>query len=434
MNFSEYRKCLTRRQEILTKTLAFVSFIVVLIEAGRLSPYLNIFGGIISPTMFFLFFCLIPIVLLINSRRFTVNYMLMLFCIAGAASLVFNQPVTNYMSSLRFFLFCGMLCLLSPLVDSAPLRQFRQYLWQYAIYLCQLLVILSIFAYLWTLAFTGKGSPFIIIGHPMLLSTLAAIVSIVITWRLLNREKNINKKNIDKYVIAFNIFSLVAAILLMIWGGARSAIISFILAEIYLFTTLLHRRKGMRWLPVTIIATLAAIVLIGGDTTYRVKKKFEIAIEHDSLIFSRQQLWKSRIDEFKDSPVIGIGFTNATYYSTLYDNKKIIDSCPDRREEPGSSWLCVLSNTGVIGFAILALWNIGLLRVIRTRRRNGDTTAAKYGALLIFLIVEGFFEGWILYAGSFIFLLYWLLTSRITDYKWLYHNSNQSICEKCLGV
>lgn len=56
MNFSEYRKCLTRRQEILAKTLAFVSLIVVLIEAGRLSPYLNIFGGIISPTMFFLFF------------------------------------------------------------------------------------------------------------------------------------------------------------------------------------------------------------------------------------------------------------------------------------------------------------------------------------------------------------------------------------------
>lgn len=107
MNFSEYRKCLTRRQEILAKTLAFVSLIVVLIEAGRLSPYLNIFGGIISPTMFFLFFCLIPIVLLINSRRFTVNYMLMLFCIAGAASLVFNQPVTNYMSSLRFFFSVG---------------------------------------------------------------------------------------------------------------------------------------------------------------------------------------------------------------------------------------------------------------------------------------------------------------------------------------
>lgn len=41
-------------------------------------------------------------------------------------------------------------------------------------------------------------------------------------------------------------------------------------------------------------------------------KKFEIGKENNSIIFSRKQLWKSRIGEFMESPVVGIGFTNAT--------------------------------------------------------------------------------------------------------------------------
>lgn len=432
MNFSEYRKCLIRRQEILTKTLAVVALVVALIETGRLCGHLGNIGIAVSSPLIFSFFCIIPIIILIQSRRFTVNYMLMLFCIICAISLVFNHPITNYMSSLRFFLFCGMLCLLSPLVDNATLRQFRRYLWQYAINLSQIVVLLSLLIYLATLLFDGKGSLFVLVGHPIMLSTLAAIVSIVITYRFLNSDKKCHK---SKYIVIFDLCSLLAAIILMVWGGARSAIISFIIAEIYLFTTLYHKWKGTRWLLVTIIATLTAVIVIGGDVTFRVKKKFEIAQEHNSILYSRKRLWQSRIDEFKDSPVIGIGFTNATYYSPLYTTKRIINSSPDRREEPGSSWLCVLANTGLIGFAVLACWNICLLRVIRTRRRNGDISAIKYGGLLIFFIIEGFFEGWVLYAGSFMFFLYWLLGSRITDYKWKYHNSNhQSICEKSLGI
>lgn len=427
MNFSEYRKCLIRRQEILTKTLTVVALVVALIQIERLCG--NIWINI-SPAITFSFFCIIPVILLIQSRRFTVNYMLMLFCVIGAVSLLLNHPVTNYMSSLRFFLFCGMLCMLSPLVDSAHLRQFRKYLWQYAIIMSQIVVLLSLLIYLKMLLFNGEGSLLVLIKHPIMLSTLSAIISIVITWRFLNCDKS--KK---KIVIIFDFISLIAAIILMVWGGSRSAIISFIIAEIYLFITLYHKWKGTRWwLLATIITTLTAVTLIGGDVTFRVKKKFEIAQEHNSIIFSRKQLWQSRIDEFKDSPIIGIGFTNATYYSTLYNNKKIINTCPDRKEEPGSSWLSVLSNTGIIGFAVLACWNICLLHVIRKRRRNGDVSAVKFGALLIFFITEGFFEGWILYAGSFLFFLYWLLASRITDYKWIYHSNNKSICEKCLGI
>lgn len=428
MDFSEYRRYLIRRQEILTKTLTFVALIVVFVEMGR---FVNLqLGGVaafVSSPMILSLFCLIPILVIIKSRRFTVNCMLLLFCLAAVISLIFNHPVANYMSTLRFCLFCGMLCLLSPLVDNEHLRQFRRYLWQYSVYLCQFVVIMSLLVYIVTLIVCGKGNLFMIVGDPIMLSTLSAMVAVVITWRVLGGEKR-------KIRTVLDCISLVIAVLLMVWAGARGAILGFAVAEIYVFIVLYDKWKGRRWILVTILATILLTVFMGGDVTLRVKKKFEIASEHNSIIFSRKQLWQSRIEEFGDSPFVGIGFANATRYSTLYCNRYVAISDPDKREEPGSSWLCVLSNTGIVGFAILLWWNVGLLRIVRRRRRDGDITAVKYGALLLFFIVEGFFEGWVLYAGSFVFFLYWLLSSRIVDYRWAVSHSKRPICGKCLGV
>lgn len=427
MDFSEYRKYLIRRQEILTKTLTVVALIVAFVEIGRLVSLQWEVTAFVSSPMILSLFCLIPILVIIKSRRFTVNFMLLLFCLAAVISLIFNHPVANYMSTLRFCLFCGMLCLLSPLVDNEHLRQFRRYLWRYSIYLCQFVVIMSLVVYMVTLMIYGKGNLFIIVGNPIMLSTLSAMVAVVMTWRFLSGEKS-------KFRIALDCISFAIAVLLMVWGGARGAILGFAVAEIYVFVVLYDKWKSRLWVLVTIIATILLTVLMGGDVTKRVKKKFEIASEHNSIIFSRKQLWQSRIEEFGDSPLVGIGFANATRYSTLYSNRHVVLYDPDKREEPGSSWLCTLSNTGIVGFAILLWWNVGLLRMVRRRRRDGDMTAVKYGALLLFFIVEGFFEGWVLYAGSFVFFLYWLLSSRIVDYRWQVSHCNKPICGKCLGV
>lgn len=428
MNYSEYRKYLIHRQEILARILAFVALVVALIEIGRLSGCVGVVGKVISSPMIFSFFCLIPVIVLFKSRRFTVNYMLMLFFVACALSLIFNHPVANYMSTLRLGLFFAMLCLISPLVNSASLRMFRNYLWRYVIFLCQFVVILSLVVYLVTLAFDGRGCLFRVVVHPIMLSTLAAIVSVIMTYRFLSREKHVAKLS-----LFFDSISLIASILIMVWAGARGAILGFIVAEIYVFITLSHKLKRGKWVIMAVLGAIALAIFIGGDVTHRVKKKFEIAQEHNSIIYSRKQLWKSRVEEFMDSPVIGIGFTNATRYSTLLSNRKVFSPSPDRREEPGSSWLCVLSNTGIVGFVLLVCWNTELLRVVRLRRKKGDMLSILYGAMLIFFIVEGFFEGWILYAGSFTFFLYWLLTSRIMDYRWPIY-SHKPICERCLGV
>lgn len=413
MSFTEQRKCVACRHRLLAWILMFVAFVVAFVEVARMSSSLGAVGRMISSPIVFAFFCLIPAFVLFRSRRFSVNYSLLLFCVACAISLVFNNPVTNYLMTLRFGLFLAMLCLLSPLVDNVALREFRRYLWRFSLILCQVAVTVTLVVYLVTLAVEGKGALLKVISHPMLLSAVSALVGVVMTWRLLAADTEGCRYR--RLVVAADIVSLVAAVLLMIWGGSRGAILSFVVADIYILISLSAVLKRRYWVLLTIVGSILLSIFIGGKVTARVKIKFEIGKEHNSIIFSRQQLWQSRIEEFAESPVVGIGFTNVTRKSTLYGNTKVLSLNPDVREEPGSSWLSVLSNTGIIGFLLLVYWNVELLRMVRRRRLAGDTQAICYGALLLLFIIEGVFEGWILYAGAFSFFLYWLLGSRIVD-------------------
>lgn len=395
------------QRDTLTKLYALIALIVVLIEVGRLG-YHGPIGDFLMSNSVFSVFCVIPVVVLLGSKHFKVNRVLMLFCVVSAISLILNRPVINYMSTLRFCFFCGMLCLLSPLIDNTPLRQFRQYLWRFTILMCQFVVVGSLLLFAIT-SIMGKGDLLLISSHPMMLSAISAFVALVVTWRILSREEKVGKIR-----LTLDYLLLIASIMLIVWGGARSAMLGFGFAEIYLLVVFRKKLKAVGRVFLIVAAAAAFISIAGGEFTWRIEFKFNKAEENNSIIFSRQQLWESRLEEFCDSPIIGIGFANATRYSTLYDNEKVVVSDPNRVEEPGSSWLSVLSNTGIVGFLILATWNLSLFTTIRQRRKAGDIVASQYGALLTFVIIHGAFEGWILYAGSFIFFIYWLLTARIT--------------------
>ena len=411
MDFSELRLYFKRRHHIYTKIIVIFALLISLIEIGRQTYVFGNFSKIISPNLCYAIFCVTPLVLLSMTKRFTVNWILVLFCAVGGVSLLLNRPVDNHYSVVRFCFFCGMLCLLSPLVNSIHIQSFRSYLWRYVVRLVQLVVILSIILYLKTSLFDGCGRMFMVVRHPMLLSSFAGFAAVTVSSRLLR-----GRNNDSVAAICFDCCSLAASLLVMIWGGSRGTILSVGAAEIYLFIIYYDRWKKLLWLLLALASTIVIISIVGGDATYRVKKKFEISKANNSLIFSRKQLWESRLEEFGEKPLLGIGFTNVTRVSTLYDNK-IVDVTPHRSsmEEPGSSWLSVLSNTGKAGFCIVVVWTVGLFAAVRKRRKGGDINAPLFGALLIFMAVGGLFEGWFLYAGSASFFLYWLLTSMILD-------------------
>lgn len=403
---------LERWRPVIAKILAMLAFIVALMEVVRLSGFLGItFGSILTPVIFSVT-CFIPLFVFVQSRNFTVNnILLLLFCVVGAISLVFNHPMQHSISALKFSIFVGMLCLLTPLVDNDTLRYFRSCLWRYTVILCQIVVMLSLLTYIVSTLTSSREFLPVFVPRRIMLSTIAAFVTVVLTSRLFTHDYR------SKWLIAIDVISLVGGIVMMIWSGSRGAVLGCMAAEIYMLYAFRRRLKEKRWVIAGIMTPVLLTVILCSDVTYLVVRKFEIGHARNSIIFSRKQMWKSRIAEFTESPVIGIGFACATHYPSLYDEEVFEVTHYDRGFEPGSSWLCVLSNTGIIGFILIAGWNIQLLRAVRRRRRNGDSIAVGLGGLLIFFLVEGCFEGWILFAGSFVFFLYWLLSSRILDGK-----------------
>lgn len=128
------------------------------------------------------------------------------------------------------------------------------------------------------------------------------------------------------------------------------------------------------------------------------------AERHNSLTSSRDAKWDARINEFLDNPVFGIGFATQTHY-TPDDDEAWIKTTGNI--EPGSSWLALLAMTGIIGFILIAIINYRILHTLYLYRAKPIDILLF--TLIIFFILHGIIEGWIIFAGGYIFYLYWLL-------------------------
>jgi hypothetical protein len=137
--------------------------------------------------------------------------------------------------------------------------------------------------------------------------------------------------------------------------------------------------------------------------------KMQIAEEHGSLFYSRQQNWSNRWQEFCESPLYGIGFNVLRYDDpTFNDPESPYYHTPS---EPASAWLSILSQTGVLG----AICIVGfLLQLLRTTLRRCTFDTGLNIAMMIFFIIHGIAEGWILYAGALMFLVFWLWCGQFT--------------------
>lgn len=405
MFFEKYQQFLAKHREGLGKVIAAFALLIVVFELGRSMTHIGVVGDLLHSPEVYSALCIVPVALLLISRQFTINYVLLLFCLACMLSVIINHPDEHFMSPLRLCVFGGMLCLVSPLIDSGPLSLIRRCMWRILVIMLQAAAWLAFVLYVLKITGIANLKPTVIGGHFNTLGVFTAFVAIVSVSRLLNKE--ITEASLKIYYILTAVMSTV----MTVCSGSRASLLGFAAALIYMMAACNDRKRAL-----LTIASLA--IVIGGvalvsnqDVTDRLQRKYEISVKHNSIIYSRQNHWESRWEEFKESPVMGIGFAAVTRYSRPTPEQEACDFIPE--EESGSSWLLVLSNTGLIGFAIMAWWNVMLFRDVRLRRRSGDTTAIMLGALLIFFIIEGMFEGWVLYAGSTIFFLYWLLSSQI---------------------
>ena len=143
-------------------------------------------------------------------------------------------------------------------------------------------------------------------------------------------------------------------------------------------------------------------------------KQYERSDAGGGVLVSRSGKIENRIDEFLQSPIYGIGFSSTKYNIDIHENGNI---------EPGSSWLYILSTTGIIGFVLICR----LFRLYSFRSKKGHRSFCEFNneleiGLFAFFGIHMLFEGYVFAAGNLTCILLWLIIGHSADLYYLKKN------------
>lgn len=195
---------------------------------------------------------------------------------------------------------------------------------------------------------------------------------------------------------------MLASLFIVIISASRS---SFVLAIFCSFLVIMMLSKSkvtlLRNIVIMGITAISFAPFLEDNAAAMLNKKngMEITIEDTS----RDELWGKRLDEFKSSPIWGIGFAA----HGIGDAKRV------GRDESGGSFISVLAQSGVIGFAIVIL--IWLHAICFPKQIPDDTISIlTYGAF-VFMSLHCIIEGYMFQAGWYMCLIIWLVVGVMIE-------------------
>lgn len=314
------------------------------------------------------------------------------------------RPNPAFMAVPKLALFVLMLAAIGPLISSEGLCEMRKRLWRLLLWGLRIIVVLSFIVYV-TAAIVDVHSrlydfiPYAdrdgITNERIMLSAISALVAVDALWKATLAGATDRRRRLWLIALA------AAAFLTLMQAASRMALIGCVAAMLYVAVAhgryILAHRKA---LFIAVAGTTFILIVGAAFFSEGILLKLSWDFEAGSLFRSRSALWTDRLGEFLDNPVLGLGF-HAFDRCTL----PTVDPnwTPDRGPlEPGSSWLTLLSQTGLVGFASFAVWLAAWFRR-QIRAGHGYTIA-----IAILLLINGVSEGWLTYTGGIIFLCFWL--------------------------
>jgi len=338
--------------------------------------------------------------LLFLSRDFRINRWMLVIVMVYFLSIIFNDIPSFFKPYQRFIAFLIMISLTSPFLHTPSLNYLRLKIFQF---LSILLTIFVVFSFLGiVLGFPlmiGRGGYTGFFSHSMILGPIAAL-SMLFSFHWASSTTNIKYK-----IFLFSISGI--SFLTSVAAGSRVALIAGMVGIIfYLYKMKQGNIKHFTKVMFLIITILTITFPVWKSYTARISGKMAYAANEDNMLVTRTWLWQNRIMEFKSSPLVGVGFASAdTSIAKRFDPQT-------GKVEPGSSWLAILSMTGLLGFIPTLLFILNKFRSI-IRCKSKLYHCSLLGSLLIFFVIHLFAEGYILSAGSGMFFIFWLLLGRI---------------------
>lgn len=147
----------------------------------------------------------------------------------------------------------------------------------------------------------------------------------------------------------------------------------------------------------------APVLIDNSKAMMHKKNALEITVENTS----RDALWSQRMEEFKSSPIWGVGFAA----HGVGDNKQV------GRNESGGSFISVLAQAGIVGFIIVILIWIAAIMMPKKIGNNPDMILIYAG--FVFMSIHSIIEGYMFQAGWYMCLVIWLSVGIMIEHKTL---------------
>jgi O-antigen ligase len=343
--------------------------------------------------------------------RDKISFNLPMVCIILTAilSIWFNNPPAYFRSWERLGLFVIVVGVVFPFFQTSKLTVLRIEMFKYLLNATVIITILSFIAY-----FLGINYAFAdetihaphfggITVHSMVLGPIASLSMCYSFWLILNKQ-------FTKKIIFFLIAILFISFSTVLLAASRVALSAGIVGLLFLIIKISRKKMTRSIRTVILFIILFAVTFpIWENFITKIQEKQEYSAENANLLITRENKWQNRLDEFRSSPLYGIG------YSAVLERHDEDFNIITGQIESGSSWLAVLSMLGILGFipvAYLFFQNLYYLY-----NDNNLPSSSLLGSVLIFFMVHMFAEGYIFAGGSFMFFMLWLTLGTVVAYR-----------------
>lgn len=299
-------------------------------------------------------------------------------------TILIASPNPIFRSYERLAVFAILFAVVSPLFIGDYAKRFRIKALTSLLVLCTILSVLSFFAFFIGINLFVRNDIILddymsnagwfsgLFSHSMILGQLSALSACYVLYLFLKFKK---------YIFLLILIPTMGSVL---FAASRTAFIAMAVAfifEIYRFSN-----KKLVFVKYIVICTffISLSFPLWQKGFSRMESKGSVV--SNKGFSSRDYAWNERINEFKSSPITGLGYAAATD-KYAHGNGRI---------EYGSSWLMFLSTTGLIGFTfIIILFFLSYKATICSH----DDEAFLLSTLLVFSAIHMIAEGYAL-AGS----------------------------------
>lgn len=323
----------------------------------------------------------------------------LIFIVYLPISLTLANPNSVFRSWERLLLFAIMFIYSSPLIINQRAIKWRERSLQSVCIICVLLSVISFLCYFVGINlfedrynggyiddYVGSAGHFSgICIHSMVLGPISGISSIFLF------NKTLKYRN--KYVYIF----LVASLGSLLFSASRSALLATLMGCLIILFLRSESIKGFIKKVIPILLVVIATYPLWYSAATGLISKQNARTDEGGMFDSRTLKILCRYDEFISSPIYGIGFAAIDPNGgDGYDHNT-------GTIEPGSSWMAVLSMTGIVGFALFATF------IVKTIKGCCHVANTLYLGLLSFFLVDILVEGYVFAGGNILAFIFWLV-------------------------